>query len=80
VDINFIIFKKYTFSGMRRSYITLVLCAFLGLFLLSNSSCSKKTGCPVNERATVKVDKKGNPKKKSRSGVIPPGMRKKKKG
>ena len=65
---------------MRRSYITLVLCAFLGLFMMSNSSCSKKTGCPVNERAHVKANKKGElPTKRGRSSVLPPSARKKKK-
>jgi len=63
---------------MRKSYFILFLCAFLGFFLISNSSCQRKTGCPVNDNATVKVKKDGSPKKKSKSGVIPPGMRKKK--
>ena len=65
---------------MRRSYITLILCAFLGLFLLSNASCSKKTGCPVNERAHVKPNKKGElPTKRGKSSVIPGDFKKRKK-
>ena len=64
---------------MRKSYFILFVCAFLGLFLISNSSCQRKTGCPVNERAHVKTNKKGElPTKRGRSSVIPPGMKKKK--
>jgi len=56
------------------------MCAFLGLFMISNSSCNRKTGCPVNENAHVKPNRKGElPTKGGRSGVIPPGMKKKKK-
>ncbi len=65
---------------MRRSYTTLILCAFLGLFFLTSASCSKKTGCPVNERAHVKPNKKGElPTKRGRTSVLPPSSRKKKK-
>ena len=65
---------------MRKSYLTFFLCAFLGLFMLTNSSCSPKTGCPVNQNAHVKPNKKGVlPTKGGRSSVLPPGMKKKKK-
>jgi hypothetical protein len=51
----------------------------IGLFFLgiSSSSCSKKSGCPMNENAHVQPNKKGKYKKsKSKSGLFPKDMRK----
>ena len=46
---------------------------FLGF---SNSSCGRKSGCPMNENAHVQPNKKGNYKKsKSKSGLFPKDMR-----
>ncbi len=42
-------------------------------FMVSTSySCSKKIGCPINDKAQTKTDKKGNFKKsKAKSGLFP---------
>ncbi len=46
----------------------------------SFSSCgSNKTGCPINENAHVKTDRKGNLKtKRGKSSLFPKNMKKKK--
>jgi len=44
---------------------------------MSLSSCSRKTGCPSTENAKVKLNKNGMPKKKSKSGLFPKDMRRK---
>ena len=54
----------------------ILLCGALTL-----TSCSRKSGCPVNDEATTKVDRKGGfSKKKSSSNLFPKDMRKKMKG
>lgn len=64
---------------MKRIISLFVFC--LSIFLLSASiSCSPKTGCPINEQAHVQPNKKGKyPKSKTRSGLFPKQMKKKKK-
>lgn len=62
---------------MLKKYAGLLFMAFLGLFFISTSSCNRKTGCPVNERAHVKPDKKGQlPTKRGKSNLFPKDMRK----
>ena len=54
---------------------TLFLLFFFG-FIAFGTACSRKTGCP-GEDAQVKVDKKGNPKSKPKSGRFDKKMTKK---
>jgi len=52
--------------------------AIFSLIGLSQSSCSPKTGCPMNEEVHVKPDKKGKlPTGGGRSQLFPKNMRKK---
>ena len=53
----------------------------LGIFFFATTtSCSPKTGCPINEQAHVTPNKKGKyPKSRTRSGLYPKKMTKKKK-
>jgi hypothetical protein len=49
----------------------IVLFAF-GLFLaISTSSCSKKTGCPMNEQMEVDLEDDRSKNNRSRSGLFP---------
>jgi len=62
---------------MSKKYAGFLFIAFLSLFFISNSSCNRKTGCPVNERAHVKPNKKGQlPTKGGKSNLFPKNMRK----
>lgn len=62
---------------MYKKYTGLLFIAFLAFFFVSNSSCNRKTGCPVNERAHVKPNKKGQlPTKRGKSNLFPKDMRK----
>jgi len=64
---------------MIKKYSFLIFAAFLGFFLINTSSCNKKTGCPINENAHVKPNKKGQlPTKRGKSNLLPKNMRKKK--
>ncbi len=59
----------------KKIFILLLLVAFLfgGSTL---SSCNRGTGCPINENAHVKPNKKGEYKKtRTRSGLFPKNMR-----
>ncbi|MEM1322934.1 MAG: hypothetical protein AAGG75_21900 [Bacteroidota bacterium] len=62
----------------------LSLCLLFSLLLLASTtlpSCSKKTGCPINENAHIKPNRKGKmPTKRGKSNLFPKDMRKKKKG
>ncbi|MFK7807296.1 MAG: hypothetical protein AB8F74_05770 [Saprospiraceae bacterium] len=57
----------------------LQLCFFLSLIIFIGtvtSSCSKKTGCPMNESVHNKPGKKGKMKtKKGKSNLFPKNMR-----
>jgi hypothetical protein len=59
------------------------LCLSLSLLVFISSvttSCSKKTGCPINESVHVKTDKNGQMKsKKGKSNLFPKEMRSKRK-
>ena len=61
----------------------LTLCLFLSfLFITSStlSSCTKKTGCVINENVHTKTGKKGKMStKRGKSNLFPKEMRKKKK-
>ncbi len=73
-------FSFFNIFSMKR---TIALCFFVVFlfFGLSMSSCSSnKTGCPINENAHVKSDKKGNfSKRRGKSNLFPKQMRRKKK-
>ncbi len=59
----------------------LLLCLFTSFLFCGTmlTSCgSKKSGCPVNENAHVKPNKKGMlPSKRGKSNLFPKNMRKK---
>ena len=58
----------------------MLLCLFCSAFLFmgSISSCSKKTGCPMNEQVHTKTGKNGQMKaKRGKSNLFPKSMRKK---
>ena len=58
----------------------LLLCSSLLLVLPFVSSCSKKTGCPVNETVGKTTNRKGElSTKRGKSNLFPKSMRKKKK-
>ncbi|MEM9920700.1 MAG: hypothetical protein AAF990_21560 [Bacteroidota bacterium] len=63
---------------MRRYLSLLFFCAFFTFVATSTSSCSKKTGCPVNENAHVKPGKNGqfSTKRRGKSNLFPKNMRK----
>jgi len=56
----------------------LILLGFVTLLTFA-PSCSKKVGCPVNEKVHVKTSKKGKVKGKAKSGLYNKKMTKKKK-
>ncbi|MFK7774007.1 MAG: hypothetical protein AB8F94_17780 [Saprospiraceae bacterium] len=59
----------------------LLLCSSLLLVLPFVSSCSKKTGCPVNETVGKSTNRKGDlSTKRGKSNLFPKKMRKKKRG
>jgi hypothetical protein len=59
-----------------KKYISLFFSFFLIFILVFSVSCSKKTGCP-GEDAAVKVNKKGMPTSKPKSGLFDKKMTKK---
>ncbi len=61
---------------MRKRIIRFSILFMLSAFLLTSYSCTKKTGCAINDKAHNKADKNGNfKKKKTKSGLFPKGMR-----
>ena len=61
---------------MRKRLILLGFCSLLFILGGAMSSCSKKTGCPVNESVHVKTNKKGEfSKKRGKSNLFPKDMR-----
>jgi hypothetical protein len=66
---------------IKRSFLIFgIFFIFAGLATTS-TSCKVKEGCPINEEAHVKPDKKGNlPSGGGRSQLFPKKMRKKMKG
>lgn len=63
----------------RKSYLSyFILTAITGLVLVMSSCSSSKTGCPINEQAHVKADKRGNlPRSRGKSSVFPKDVKKK---
>lgn len=61
---------------MRKVIIRYSIFFFLSAFMLTSYSCAKKTGCPINEKAHVKPNAKGEyGKKKGKSNLFPKHMR-----
>lgn len=55
-------------DGFKKSSYQLFLLVFI-IFIALGFSCQRKIGCP-GEDAQVKVDKKGIPKSKAKSGLF----------
>lgn len=61
---------------MKRILLLLSFFLVLSLISTSTSSCSRKTGCPVNENVHVKPNRKGKlPTKGGKSRLFPKKMR-----
>jgi hypothetical protein len=61
---------------MKKRNFSLLFVFALAAFLISAPACSPKYGCPINEEAHVKPDRKGKlPTKGGRSNLFPKNMR-----
>lgn len=61
---------------MRKKLVYFFLIFCFSSTVLTSTSCSKKTGCPVNENAGAKPDKNGNyGTKRGKSNLFPKKMR-----
>ncbi len=57
---------------MKKYISILCFATFLIFGATTMTSCSKKTGCPINENVKPKADKNGNFKRsKTKSGLFP---------
>ena len=75
--------RRSTFPPLARLSGLPAALALVGLLALASTSasCARKSGCPVNDEATSKVNRKGEfSKKKSSSNLFPKDMRKRMKG
>ena len=54
-------------KSLKKFKLILLLFNVMGIILIS--SCNRGTGCPAEE-ANVKLDKKGNPRSKTTSGLF----------
>ena len=62
----------------RSIFYSILVVATLGFMVSTQTSCKTKEGCPINEEAHVKPDRKGNlPMGGGRSQLFPKNMRKK---
>lgn len=53
----------------------------IALFFFATSACNRKTGCPINENAHVKTDRKGNlSTKRGKTSLFPKAKKRKKRG
>ena len=52
-----------------KRYQPALILMFFMLFIVFGVACNRKTGCP-GEDAQVKLDKKGNPNSKPKSGLF----------
>ena len=63
---------------MKRYLTYLSIILVFSLFTFSNTSCNRGTGCPINDNATVKTNRKGKlPKRGGNSNLFPKNMRRK---
>jgi len=67
-------------NTVKKCLFWFVLSAFMLLMAASFTSCSKKSGCPVNETVQAKTNKRGEfSTKRGKSNLFPKDMRGKKK-
>jgi hypothetical protein len=60
-----------------RKFLPILSLLVFAILLIPAQSCSRKSGCPANEDATVKTNKKGElPTASGRSQLFPKNMRK----
>ena len=65
---------------MRKAMLFTVLAVLLSVFLITNTSCSRKVGCPANEAAHVKPGRNGElPTSGGNTQLFPKDFNKKKK-
>lgn len=63
---------------MKRLFTYLTIILIFGVFSFSSTSCNRGTGCPINDNATVKTNRKGKlPKRGGKSNLFPKNMRRK---
>lgn len=56
---------------------TLLLFSFVAVFCVCSSCSSSKTGCPINEQAQVRTNKKGElPTSRGKSSIFPKKVKK----
>lgn len=55
----FLPFPNENFANMRKYWVLAGFCTALFFIGLSSTSCSRKVGCPANEAAHVKPNRKG---------------------
>ncbi len=68
--------KKSPLPALHRWHVSF-LAAVIAVTCLGGTACSRKSGCPINETATLQTDKKGNVKSgKGSSNLFPKDMRK----
>ena len=61
---------------MKKSKLTFLIASFLVVSLFVSACGSNKTGCPINDGAHVKTDKKGNmSSNRGKSNLFPKNMR-----
>lgn len=61
---------------MKKKIVLFCIVLFLSGTVTTTYSCSKKTGCPINENARAKPNKKGEfGKKRGKSNLFPKKMR-----
>jgi hypothetical protein len=65
---------------MRKCWVFIGFCASLSFLAISTASCSPKVGCPANEAAHVKPNRKGElPTTGGKTSLFPKDFNKKKK-
>ncbi len=63
---------------MRKIWIILVFCVASALMALTGTSCNRKVGCPANEEAHVKPNRRGElPTSGGKTRLFPKGFDKK---
>lgn len=61
---------------MRKKIVYFFLIFTFSTAIVTSTSCSKKTGCPINKNAGAKTDKNGElSKKRGKSNLFPKGRR-----
>jgi hypothetical protein len=68
VNLKIIDMKKNTNWIKYNLFLLFGFCLFLAF---TNSSCSKKTGCPMNEQVELDLDDKKHQRNRPKSGLFP---------